>query len=160
MISPCRNRDHAFGPATIAQIRIVRGSFRAVWRRLMAMVGLSFLAATLAGGVQAAETADARLAPTKATVSALVLTNAEQVHRLPRERAATRLPVLIRGVVTCALPGFRAAVVQDGDAGIYIDHWPSSIGAPKVGEWVQVEGITDPGEFAPRVDASKIQLLG
>jgi len=90
-----------------------------------------------------------------------VLTNAEQVHWLTRQEAAGGRPVLIRGVITCALPAFNAAVVQDGTAGIYIARWLPSLGAPpQVGELVEVEGVTDPGEFAPRVDAVQINRLG
>src|SRR5690348_7651465 len=47
-----------------------------------------------------------------ATTSA-VLTNAEQVHWLSRKEAEGRQPVLIRGVITCALPELKGAVVQD-----------------------------------------------
>jgi signal transduction histidine kinase len=90
-----------------------------------------------------------------------VLTNAEQVHWLTRKEAAGGQPVLIRGVITCALPEFKAAVVQDITGGIYIDRWnPSPGGPPQVGELVEVEGLTDPGDFAPRVHAVRITRLG
>lgn len=92
-----------------------------------------------------------------------VLTNAEQVHKLTREEAARGQPVLIHGVITCALPdpNFNAAVVQDHTAGIYIDHWNPPLGPrPEVGGLVEIEGITDPGEFAPRVHATRITWLG
>jgi signal transduction histidine kinase len=68
---------------------------------------------------------------------------------------------LIRGVITCALPEFNAAVVQDVTGGIYVDRWnPSFGGAPQVGELAEVEGLTDPGEFAPRVHAVRTARLG
>lgn len=111
--------------------------------------------------MQAAELANTNLAASPAAPSGPDLTNTEQVHWLTRQQAAGHLPVSIRGVVTCALPGFGTAVIQDGTAGIYIDHWNSSPGPPpEVGELVQVTGVTDPGEFAPRVDASQISRLG
>ncbi len=89
------------------------------------------------------------------------LTTAEQVHRLTGEQAASGQPVLIRGVITCALPGFDAAVVQDATSGIYIDRWnPSLGGPPRVGELVEVGGVTDPGQFAPRIHAVRITRLG
>jgi len=95
------------------------------------------------------------------TLPSPVLTNAAQVHRLSREEAAKGQPVQIQGVITCALPEFNAAVVQDQTAGIYVDHWlPSLGGLPQVGELVEVEGVTDPGQFAPRVDAVRISRLG
>ena len=90
-----------------------------------------------------------------------VLTSAEQVHRLTRAEAASGHRVLIRGVVTCALPAYDAAVVQDATSGIYIDWWNSSLGAPaQMGELVEIEGITDPGQFAPRIHAHRLTRLG
>ena len=90
-----------------------------------------------------------------------VLTNAEQVHWLTRKEAAGGQRVLIRGVITCVLPEFQAAVVQDFTGGIYFDLWNTSLAGPlPVGELVEVEGNTDPGEFAPRVHAVRITQLG
>jgi len=100
-------------------------------------------------------------APLEVVLPSPVLTNAEQVHWLTRKEAAGGQPVLIRGVITCALPEFEAAVVQDFTGGIYIDRWNSSLGGPpQVGELVQVEGLTDPGGFAPRVHSVRITRLG
>ena len=90
-----------------------------------------------------------------------VLTNAEQVYWLTRREAAGGQRALIRGVVTCALPEFAAAAVQDSTGGIYIDRWDGSLGKPpQMGELVEVEGFTDPGDFAPRVHAVRITRLG
>src|SRR6516165_3343429 len=89
------------------------------------------------------------------------LTSAEQIHRLSRQEAATGRHIRIHGVVTCILTNFEAAVVQDGPTGIYINNVnPSSGGVPEVGELVDVEGTTDQGEFAPRVQAIRITRLG
>jgi signal transduction histidine kinase len=100
-------------------------------------------------------------APLGVALRSPVLTNAEQVHWLTRKEAAGGQHALIRGVITCALPEFNAAVVQDRTAGIYIDRWnPSLGGPPRMGELVEVEGLTDPGEFAPRVHADRITRLG
>lgn len=90
-----------------------------------------------------------------------VLTNAEQVHGLTRKEAALGQQTRIRGVIICALPELQAAVVQDSTGGIYVDRWdPSLGGVPQLGELVEVEGITDPGDFAPRVNAVHITRLG
>jgi signal transduction histidine kinase len=51
--------------------------------------------------------------------------------------------------------------VQDGRAGIYVNNVSASSGdLPQVGQMVEVEGTTDPGEFAPLVRASRIMRLG
>lgn len=90
-----------------------------------------------------------------------VLTNAEQVHWLTRKEAASGRKVLVRGVITCVLPESEAAVVQDSTAGIYVDRWVPSLGAaPQIGELVEVVGVTDPGDFAPRVHAIRVNRLG
>ena len=122
----------------------------------------AFLFWTVADGGRASEAAVTnQSAPLGVESRSPVLTTAEQVHRLTREQAASGQPVLIRGVITCALPGFDAAVVQDATSGIYIDRWnPSLGGPPRVGELVEVGGVTDPGQFAPRIHAVRITRLG
>ncbi|MGH7993253.1 MAG: hypothetical protein ACREDQ_07045, partial [Limisphaerales bacterium] len=126
------------------------------------MVCSVFLAWAAAVNSRAAESvATNQSTPPGVALPSSVLTNAEQVHWLTRPEAAGGQPVLIRGVITCALPEFNAAVVQDRTAGIYIESWLPSLGKPpQLGELVEVEGVTDPGQFAPRVDAKQIRRLG
>src|SRR5947209_4099026 len=91
----------------------------------------------------------------------VVLTNAEQVHRLTREEAERGVPALIRGVVICALPEFQAVVIQDSTRGIYVDHLTAPAAKPpQIGEEVEIEGVTQPGEFAPSVQARRVTRLG
>ena len=90
-----------------------------------------------------------------------VLTNADQVHWLTREEAARGHHAVIRGVTTCSLPGSEAAVIQDATSGIYIDHLNPSLGEPlPVGALAEVEGTTDPGQFAPLIHAVRLTRLG
>ena len=126
------------------------------------IVSLALLVWAVAAESRAAEPVATNLPVLPSGVwSSPVLTNAEEVHWLTRQEAAGSRQVLLRGVITCALPAFEAAVVQDHTAGIYIDRWSPSLGAPpRVGELVEVEGLTDPGEFAPRVHAVKITRRG
>ncbi len=97
-----------------------------------------------------------------ATESTLpVLTTAEQVHRLTREEAARGHEAVIRGVITCPLPEYEAAVIQDSTRGVYVSHLGSSLGEPPgMGELVEIEGVTDPGQFAPLIQARRIKRLG
>lgn len=89
------------------------------------------------------------------------LTNAEQIHRLSRQQADAGRHVLFRGVVTCTLTTFDAAVVQDGQTGIYINGLESASGVrPEIGDFVEVEGTTDSGNFAPQVKATRVARLG
>src|SRR5439155_5772055 len=90
-----------------------------------------------------------------------VLNTAEQVHRLSRQAAAGGHRALIRGVVTCALPNSGAVVVQDATRGLYVDELNTGLGdLPSVADLIEVEGVTDPGEFAPRLHAVRITRLG
>jgi signal transduction histidine kinase len=99
--------------------------------------------------------------PPEVAARGSVLTNAQQVHWLSRKEAASGRRVLIRGVVTCSLPAFKAAVVQDASGGIYFDLWDPPLGAPpSVGVLIEVEGVTDPGQFAPLIHALQLKRLG
>jgi signal transduction histidine kinase len=113
-----------------------------------------------AGGAPEPVTTNLPAAPAVDSHSPL-LTTAEQVHQLTRAEADSHRRVLIRGVITSALPAFDAAVVQDGTSGIYVNNWAASVGSrPQAGEQVEVEGTTESGEFAPRVSARRITRLG
>jgi signal transduction histidine kinase len=90
-----------------------------------------------------------------------VLTTASEVHRLKREEAQRQYPVKIRGVVTCVLPERQAFVIQDATRGLYIeDHSEVRSGPPQIGEFMEVEGVSDPSLFAPIVDAQHVRSLG
>ncbi|HTY87906.1 MAG TPA: ATP-binding protein [Candidatus Acidoferrum sp.] len=90
-----------------------------------------------------------------------VLTSAAEVHRLKREEAQRGYPVKIRGVVTCVLPEHQAFVLQDASRGLYVeDHSTVRSYPPQIGEFLKVEGVTDPSLFAPIVHAQKIDRLG
>jgi signal transduction histidine kinase len=138
-----------------------RMSSRAVKLCLPTIVYFAFLVWAVALKCPAAESGNANQPAPEAASASLVLTNTEQIHRLTRQEAGTGLPVLIRGIITCTLPEFEAAVVQQGTTGIYFTNSnPQSVDIPQVGELVEVGGITDPGDFAPRVKATHVARLG
>ena len=90
-----------------------------------------------------------------------LLVNAAAVHRLKREEAQRGYPVNLRGVVTCVLPERQAFTIQDATRGLYVeDHSESRSVPPRIGEYVEVEGKTDPSLFAPIVDADRVKDLG
>ena len=89
------------------------------------------------------------------------LITASEVHRLKREEAQRGYPVKIRGVVTCVFPERQAFVIQDSTRGLYVeDHSTVRSGPPQIGEFMEVEGVTDPSLFAPIVYARQIVSLG
>ena len=114
-----------------------------------------------AGSAAEAPVANQSNNSTSAGSQSRVLSTAEEVHRLSRKEAADGQRVLIRGVVTCTLPEYKAAVVQDATGGIYFDLWNPPLGEPPpIGEFVEVEGTTDPGKFAPLIHATRLTRNG
>jgi len=90
-----------------------------------------------------------------------LLVNASEIHRLKREEAQRGYPVKIRGVITSVLPEHQAFTIQDSTRGIYvIDFSESRSDSPRIGEFLEVEGLTDPSMFAPVVNARRVQTLG
>ncbi len=74
-----------------------------------------------------------------------VLTTASEVHQLSREEAQRGYPVKIRGVVTCVFPERQAFTIQDATRGLYVvDSSESRSVPPQIGEYLEVEGRTDP----------------
>ncbi|MEJ5238214.1 MAG: ATP-binding protein [Limisphaera sp.] len=90
-----------------------------------------------------------------------VLRTAAAVHGLSRQAAQRQYPVQMEGTVTCVLPEHQAVVVHDATRGLYVvDESGQGAGLPRAGEWVRVEGITDPGLFAPMVQARRLEIRG
>ena len=90
-----------------------------------------------------------------------VLASAVEVHRLKREEAERGYPVRFRGVVTSVLPEHQAFTIQDATRGLYVEDYSEDRSSPPaIGEWLEVEGTTDPGKFAPIVKARRVTSLG
>ncbi|MFN3407971.1 MAG: ATP-binding protein [Limisphaerales bacterium] len=91
-----------------------------------------------------------------------VLTTAAQVQRLTREQAQLGYRVKLRGVVTHVTPNYSSLVIQDATRGIYVTHYAGGwkTGVPEVGEAWEIEGISDPQDFAPVVRLRKATRLG
>jgi signal transduction histidine kinase len=89
------------------------------------------------------------------------LVNAAEVHHLKREEAQRGYPVKIHGVITSVLPEHQAFTIQDSTRGIYaVDFSESRSDPPRIGEFLEMEGVTDPSLFAPIVNANRIHILG
>ena len=99
--------------------------------------------------------------PVAITKELPLLVSAAEVHRLKREEAQRGYPVKIRGVITSVLPEHQAFTIQDSTRGIYVvDLSESRSDAPRIGQYLEVEGTSDPGQFAPVVNAVKVHVLG
>jgi signal transduction histidine kinase len=90
-----------------------------------------------------------------------LLVSAAEIQGLKREDAQRGFPVKIRGVITSVLPEHQAFTLQDSTRGIYvIDFSDSRSDPPRIGEFLEVEGVTDPSLFAPVVNARRVRSLG
>ncbi len=87
------------------------------------------------------------------------LTRADQIRRLSPAQALLGYPVLVRGVITMDAPA-PDFFVQDATAGIYVEGSVSPKYAHLLGQFVEVEGMTGPGKFAPVIRETKFRVLG
>ncbi len=69
-------------------------------------------------------------------------------------------PVRFRSVVTYVDPVWQLLFVQGKTGGIFIKSYKIEPGHFKIGDRVEVKGVTDPGGFAPNINNAKIQILG
>lgn len=100
------------------------------------------------------------------------LTEIHEIRALPREVAAKGLPVKVRGVVTLAFPGpYGNFIIQGAHKGIFVRTFEAKtadlleskggeVGLWKRGMLLEVEGVTNPGGFAPTIVPSRIRNLG
>src|SRR5947209_4339955 len=114
------------------------------------------MAATIAGATLASSSAAVAQTSPKIPIT---FVHAEQIRRLSPEQAAMSYPVRIRGVITMDAPA-PDFFIQDTTAGIYVEGSLSPSYKPVIGEFVEIEGLTGPGRFAPVIRETKLRLLG
>jgi len=90
-----------------------------------------------------------------------LLTTAAAVNQMKREEAERGFPVKIQGVIISVVSNRPAFIVQDATRAVYvvIDS-PTISELPQVGTYLEVEGKTDKGSFAPIVRARQVNVLG
>jgi signal transduction histidine kinase len=88
-----------------------------------------------------------------------VLTSVDQVRRLTPDKAQLGYPVRIRGVITDDIPR-PDFFVQDETAGVYVEGSSSPSASHALGDFVEVEGVTGPGRFAPVIRERRLRILG
>lgn len=93
-----------------------------------------------------------------------VLTTCAAVRALSRKEASLRLPVVARGVVTL-LPLPQWSFTLDDGTGVWVElHGPN--GEPdrpaelRIGDVVEVRGVSHEGLFAPLIAASAVRIVG
>jgi signal transduction histidine kinase len=81
------------------------------------------------------------------------------VRALSKEEAAKQMRVHLRAVVTFFDESMFSRFVQDNTAGIYLQ---ASTNTPKLfpGQLVEIEGVCNPGEYAPVILPDRVNVLG
>ena len=96
-----------------------------------------------------------------AQTSFVTLTNAAQVRSLKAAQAARAIPVHLHGVVIDqASPRDQAVILADDTAGIYVRARTSLLQGFHRNDLLDIEGVTDPGEFAPIVWVNAVHKVG
>jgi signal transduction histidine kinase len=119
------------------------------------------------GILEVASIGDLHVQPPESGDRSGVLTAAADVEMLSHDQAGRGYPAKIRGVVTCDTPElFFGSVIQDQTRGIYV-YWSATnleTGGiqrrPRFGEFWEVEGLSQPGKFAPDIEATRMNYLG
>jgi hypothetical protein len=86
------------------------------------------------------------------------LATVKQVRNLTSEEASQSCPVRIKGVVTfCDTRSFML-FVQDSTGGVFVNCSPAHP-AVRPGQMVEIEGTTNPGHFAPYIEAREVRVF-
>jgi hypothetical protein len=87
------------------------------------------------------------------------LTTVSEIRALTPEQAHEGREVHLRGVVTARSGSASSFFVQDQTAGISVE-WTNTPREVRVGQLVEIRGVTGPGHFAPIVVAKDVLVLG
>jgi signal transduction histidine kinase len=85
------------------------------------------------------------------------LQSPRDITQLTLKEAAQHRPVRLRGVVTYADPAWHNCYIQDQGEAVYADLNQTNLHA---GQWVEVVGQTEAGDYAPEVVQTQIAVLG
>lgn len=97
------------------------------------------------------------LSPSVTAANLPTLTKVSQIRHLTTEQAGFGYPVRIRGVITNDVPSPQF-VIQDSSSGIYVLSDKSFV--HRLGDIVELEGVTEAGGFAPVVREKNLRILG
>jgi len=107
--------------------------------------------------------ASAGVRPLASAQTALpTLTSAYAVHSLTPAEAARHYPVRVGGICVIRFSGSNSLFLNEGKSGIYAKTKDDGPLDPAIhsGSVLEIEGVTDPGEFAPIITDSKVRIVG
>ena len=88
-----------------------------------------------------------------------LLTRVDQVKRLTSGEAGKRYPVRVRGTVNLHYLNARNLFFEDSTGGIYVTLRDASVPIVSPGTQVELEGVSDPGDFAPTIHDASMRVL-
>ncbi|MBO0912754.1 MAG: hypothetical protein J2P13_13265, partial [Acidobacteria bacterium] len=88
------------------------------------------------------------------------ITRADEIRRLSPEEAAEGYPVRIRGVITMDAAPEPDFFIQDQTAGVFVEGSASPRYPHRLGQRVELVGVTGPGKYAPVIRERKLRVLG
>ncbi len=89
-----------------------------------------------------------------------IFTNIGHIRALSASEAAHNFPVHIRGTVVAEPGGGDRFVMLDSGVGIYVQGPAGLLRDLHRGDLIEVEGVVDPGEFAPFVSLQSVRRIG
>ena len=87
------------------------------------------------------------------------ITAVQQVRKLTPNEVQAAWPVKLTGIVSHINPHCKDFFLQDSTAGIYV-HPTTLASGLKCGDLIELDGMADPGAFAPCVIAKRVTHLG
>ena len=88
-----------------------------------------------------------------------VISTIGEVRELNPDQAAQQLPVRIEGVITFCDDNWKSAFIYDESGGIFFKAGCSEFGID-AGDQVLLRGVTAPGDFAPIIRPTQLELVG
>jgi len=85
------------------------------------------------------------------------ITNVSTIHELTPEEAAQRRPIRLEGIITF-IYDTNHCFIQDEASGVFVGNGVD-VSHFEPGDLVLVEGFSQPGDFAPIIEPSKVDLL-
>jgi len=89
-----------------------------------------------------------------------LLTSISQIRRLSANEAKRAYPVHVQGEVTYFNPVGLNLWIQDEVDAVYVWVGSTQIPSLRIGQMVEVDGVTGPGDFAPVITAPRIRIVG
>lgn len=89
-----------------------------------------------------------------------VLTTVAQARQLKPAEAALDIPVKIQGVVIGTSPNRLVLCDSTGGISVHFDNPDNWSGLPQVGEFLEIEGHSIPGDFVPAIMVRRMTRLG